>query len=293
MSRSKGEDDMAARRTGVPLAGMAGLVGTFALLVFVVMTVWASLATVDAGHVGVVTQFGQTTGTVLRPGLNVKVPYLQGVKHFETRVIRSNVNDASAASKDLQEVSADIVVGYRVNPAFVVDIFNTLGEDYSVRVLNPAIQEALKATVAQFTASELITRRAEVRAQMQTLIDSRVQRYNIDVPELNIVNLDFSREFNAAIEASNTARQKVIEEEQKLRQIEVSARQKIVEANAQAEATITRAKAESEANALINASLTDRVLQLRTLEKWNGILPSVTGGAVPFVSVPTAAPAAR
>ena len=279
-------------RPALPFAIGGGL-GAIAIFVFLVLTLLSSLATVDAGHVGVVTQFGQTTGTVLKPGLNFKVPYVQGVKHFETRVIRSNVNDAKAASKDLQDVSADIVVGYRVDPAFVVDIYNTLGEDYASRILGPAIQEALKATTAQFTASELITRRGEVRAQMQTLIDSRVQRYQIDVPELNIVNLDFSKEFNAAIEASNTARQKVIEEEQKLRQIEVSARQRIVEANAQAEATITRAKAEAEANALINASLTDRVLQLRTLEKWNGILPSVTGGAVPFVNVPTPAPAAR
>lgn len=253
-------------------------------LVAVLVILIGTLATVDAGHVGVVTQGGATTGTILKPGWNFKMPLLQGIEHFDLRTVRGDT-EASAATKDLQDVQAKIAINYRLDGSVVVNVYNTLGKDYANRVLSPAIQEAFKATTANFTAGELITRREEVKVKARELLKDRMERFGIIIEEINIVDLDFSPTFNAAIEAANTQRQRVIEAEQKLRQVEVEAQQQVAQAKAAAEATraradaeayqtLTKAKAEAEAQRLQVQALSPLYVEYIRWTKWNGAFPT-------------------
>jgi len=142
----------------------------------------------------------------------------------------------------------------------------------------------VKAGTAKFTAEELITRREQVREVTKQFLREKLEPRGIIVDEFNIVNFAFSNTFNSAIEAKVTAEQSALAAKNKLEQIKFEADQRIAEARGKAEAI----HVESEA-------LRDnpQILELRALEKWDGVLPQVTGGAIPFINLQKAQKAER
>jgi len=174
--------------------------------------------------------------------------------------------DLSAASKDLQTVSTKIAINYRVNDASVVELYRTVGVDYSVKVIQPLEQEANKAITAEFTAEELITKREEVKNRMKSLLVERLAPRGIIVEELSIVNFDFSESFNAAIENKVTMQQNALAAQNKLEQVKFEAEQRVAQATAEAEAIKIQASA-------IQAQGGANYVQLKWVEKWNGVQP--------------------
>ena len=258
------------------------LLGTLAATA-IVGAVLLRAETVEAGHVGILTRSGVAAESPMSPG-TYRLGLGESITLFDTRVQRLDYQ-GSAASKDLQDVVGVISLNFRVDAADVQTIFTTIGVNYQQRVIEPAVQETFKATMAQFTSSELITQRDAVKRVAQDLLSSRVGRFGIKVEELNVLDFRFSKEFNNAIEAANAAKQAVVEEEQKLRSAQVQAQQRIAVAKAEAEATLTRANAEAAANKTIQSTLTPEVLEYLALQKWDGKLPQATNGSVPFLDI--------
>jgi prohibitin 2 len=241
------------------------------------------VGTVESGHVGILTRWGVAADSPMLPG-TYRLGLGESITLFDTRVQRLDYQ-GSAASKDLQDVVGVISLNFRVDAADVPTIFTTIGVNYQQRVIEPAVQETFKATMAQFTSSELITQRDAVKRVAQDLLGGRVGRFGIKVEELNVLDFRFSKQFNNAIEAANAAKQAVVEEEQKLRSAQVQAQQRIAVAKAEAEATLTRADAEAAANKTIQSTLTPEVLEYLALQKWDGKLPQSTNGSVPFLDL--------
>ena len=239
--------------------------------------------TVESGHVGILTRSGVAADAPVMPGI-YRLGLGETITLFDTRVQRLDYQ-GSAASKDLQEVVGVISLNFRVDAADVPTIYKTIGVDYRQRVIEPAVQETFKATMAQFTSSELITQRDVVKRVAQDLLSGRLGRFGIAVEELNVLDFRFSQEFKNAIEAANAAKQAVVEEEQKLRSAQIQAQQRVAVAKAEAEATLTRAEAEATANKTIQGTLSPEVLRYLALIKWDGRLPQSTNGSVPFLDL--------
>ncbi len=251
-----------------------GVVLFFGLLLVVLA---GPFAYVPVGHRGIKTQLGALTGEVRDEGWHIKIPIVNGNHNFEVRVQKVEV-EASAASKDLQNVSSKIAVNYAVDPAKVVSLYQSVGDEYDARLIQPAIQESVKSTTAKFTAEELITKRGEVSDQILAELKGRLQSYGLLVSDLNIVDFDFSESFNASIERKVTAQQDALAAENKLKQIEFEAQQAVASSRGKAEAQ----RIEGEA---LRAN--PEVLQLRAVEKWNGVLPQfmTAGSTTPFVNI--------
>lgn len=231
---------------------------------------------VPAGSRGVMLRFGAVTGKVVPEGLYFRLPIVETVALMDVRLQKEQV-EASAASKDLQSVESTVAANFHIKPEKVADMYREVGEDYKARLIDPALQEAVKATTAKFTAEELVTRREEVREEMKSLLQSKLEPRGIVVDDFNIVNFDFSESFNAAIEAKVTAEQAALTAKNRLEQVKFEAEQNIAEARGKAEAL----RVESEA-----IKSNPSVLELRAIEKWDGRLPSVMGsGATPFVNI--------
>ena len=181
-----------------------------------------------------------------------------------------------SASKDLQSVGTTIGLNYTLEPTMTARIYQEFRKEYDMTYIQPAIQESVKSATAQFTAEELITKRSEVRDLIKQNLEDKLAAKGIRVVEVNIVNFQFSASFDDAVERKVTAEQDALASENKLNQVKFEAQQKIEEAKGKAEAI----KIESQA-------LRDNpaVLELRALEKWDGVLPQVTGGAVPFINI--------
>lgn len=276
-------------------ANMAGGAGLLILALLTLVAIPMSIVTVEAGHRGVKKRFGKVVGQALTPGLHFKLPIVESVQPVEVREQKLNL-ETSASSKDLQTVQSRIVVNFHPQPDQVAALYEQIGLEYESRILDPAVEETVKAITAQYTAEELISRRTEVRKKMEETLSARVKINNIGVTKFNIVNFEFSRSFNDAIEAKQTAEQRALQATNELRQIEVEAQQAIetargraealkLEAQAKADAVLMNAEAEAKAQEMLARVVNRDVINLRAIEKWDGIMPRVTGEVVPFLSV--------
>jgi regulator of protease activity HflC (stomatin/prohibitin superfamily) len=147
----------------------------------------------------------------------------------------------------------------------------------------------VKANTAKFNAAELITNRVELKTKIATDLKDKLKPYGVDVVEVSITDLDFSDEFDAAIEAKVVAEQKLQKERidlettkvnvQKLvAQTNASATALIIQAEADAQAKIIRSEAEAEAIEKITQSLTEPYVSYYYVSQWDGMLPKVMGG---------------
>jgi regulator of protease activity HflC (stomatin/prohibitin superfamily) len=236
-----------------------------AILLFPGIGIWT---TVDAGHVGVVTQFG-AVNRVVDPGFVLKLPLIESIYSMETRTQKEQVQ-ALAASKDLQSVTSTIALNFHLNGEKAVEVYQNIGEDYIDRIIAPAMQEAFKSTTSQFTASDLIGKREEVKQIAYTQLRDRLGKYDIIVDDFNIVNFDFSQDFNNAIE------QKTVAEQNKER------------AQIEAQTAVIQAQGQADAQKVLKNSgnLTPEYLQYLAIQKWDGKLPNATNG-VPIIQIPT------
>ena len=248
----------AKMRTGI-------ILGVIVLLVLIVGA--GAVTVVPAGHTGVVVTMGKVSDRVLDEGMHFKLPFVQQVVMMNNKIQKTEI-DSNGVSKDLQTVSSGVTIIYR-----------TIGEGYADTVLQPAIQESMKAITAQYTAEELITKRSAVGEEIGATLAEKVQEYGILIDKFNIINFDFSAEFNDAIEQKQVAEQNKLraetEKEQKIIEAQADAEQKVIAAKAEADAIRQKAEAEADANEKINASLNENVLKYQQIEKWNGEYPNV------------------
>jgi len=279
-----GEPDIVIRKPLLASRVVAAISG--ALLVALVLAGFSSVVTIQTGQLGVVRTFGRIESQQLNDGLHFVIPFVQRVSKVDTRVQKVEINQQTSASQDLQDVSVSLAVNYQIKPDEVTTLIGSVGTDYLNVLVLPAIQESLKATTAHFTASGLITRRAEVSQYIQEDLGARLNDFGIEVRAINITDFSFTPEFTQAIEAAQVAEQQVREAEQRLARARVEAEQQVVAAEAAAE--VMRLQSEE---------ITLELLQKQWIEQWNGELPTVLGDAnmlwqmtTPLVNPPSTTP---
>ena len=246
-----------------------GVIGVLVLLALI--TFFSSMRSVDTGRVGVVTAYGQVTGRELTEGLSWVLPWgLNNVTEYDIKTQKVEAT-SQAATKDLQDVNATIVLTYNLNRGKISEVHQQVGANFQQVEIDPQVQEAFKAVAARYTASELITERARVKEEVLKSLQDRLEksgRYNIQ--DIAITNFTFSAEFNKAIEAVQIANQNVARARQELETVRV-----------QAEKDIAAAQGAAEAQRLQLQTLTPELLrkmelenQAKAIEKWNGVQPT-------------------
>ena len=240
-----------------------------------------SFTIVPAGNTGVVMTLGKVSETSYQEGFHLKAPFIQKVETLSNK-IQVYETPASAVSKDLQTVSSTIAVNYRLVSDKSPEMYKNVGVDYQTVLITPVVQECMKSATAKYTAEELITERAAVGDEVKASLDSKLNSYGIYIEKFNIVNFDFSAEFNSAIEAKQVAEQNLLktktEQQQAIEIANAEAKKKVIAADAQAQATLTEAQAQADANKLLEESLSEKVIAYEQIQKWNGVMPKVTSG---------------
>ncbi|HLO86768.1 MAG TPA: prohibitin family protein [Nostocaceae cyanobacterium] len=222
---------------------------------------------VNAGERGVLMKFGQVQDQILGEGIHRIIPIVNTVKKLSIRIQKQDIY-AKASSKDLQEVFADVALNWHVIPTEVNIIFQQIGGERDIvdKILNPAIEEVVKAIIAQYTAEEIITKRGELKTKLDAQLTTRLVNYHIAVDDISLLNVHFSQRFSQAVEAKKIA-------EQEAKRAEFIAAKAIKEA----EAKVNLAKGEAEVNKLLRDGLTTELIQRQAIEKWNGRLPLFIG----------------
>ncbi len=269
------------------------MLGYFFGAIIVLFVLFGSFGTINAGERGVKTRLGAVVGTV-DPGLYFKVPFVEKVTLMEvkTRTVNYDRNGSegdaidssqlSGASKDLQDVWIGTVVNYRVNADRVTAIYTQYKsvENFEANVIEPIIREVVKSTSAQYTAEELVTKRAEFGDKVNITLAERFASKDAVLERFSVTNFQFSAAFTQAIENKVTAVQNAEAAKNKLEQIKFEAQQTIETARATAEAQ--RIQAQS-----LSAQGGDDYVQLKAVEKWDGKLPTqmIPNATVPFIDI--------
>ena len=233
------------------------------ITIFLIILVSSSFTTIKSGEVGIRVRFGKVVETKTHEGINFKIPFVEQIEKQNVKVQKISVV-TSSSSKDLQEVDMSIAVNYRIDSNEAVSLYKNVGMNYQSVILEPAIEESIKAVTSKYTAEELITNRSEVSTKCMEELSKKVEKYGLLVSDFNITNFSFSAEFDKAIEEKQIAEQKVLTAKQELEREKIEAEKKIVEA-----------EAEKKANELKEKSLTDKIIKEKFIEKWNGELPKV------------------
>lgn len=222
---------------------------------------------VNAGERGVLMVFGRVQERILNEGIHGIIPLVNTVKKISVRLQKQQIS-AEASSKDLQEVFADVALNWHILPGEVNRIFQQIGDEVEVidRVIDPAVEEILKAVMAKYTAEELITKREEVKGEVDRRLLERLQPYHIGVDDISLVHVNFSDRFTDAVEAKQIAEQEA-----------KKAGFAVLKALKESEAKINLARGEAEAYRILQDSLTPEILRNKTIDRWNGDLPLVTG----------------
>jgi len=266
------------------------MIGIVVLIIIGVVTA-SAVQIVDAGHRGVLLHWNAVDLTVapLSEGLHFVTPFADSVVQMEIRTLKF-VKATSAASKDLQTVSTEITVNYHPSPTSVHTLYQTVGLDYENRIITPTVEEVVKQVTANYNAEELITKRPQVKSDIEADISTRLNEFNIVTEIVSITDFQFSALFAQAIESKVEAEQKAFKAENDLKRIEVEARQHAAQAEGIAAANIAEANGEAAAIKIINDALSTNPQYLEWLktQQWDGKLPLVVGeGGTPFIAIPT------
>lgn len=266
--------------------------GVIGLIVLII--IFGSFGTVGAGERGIKTRFSAVVGLVPQ-GLYFKLPFIESVHKMNVKTLTidydkgGDVGDDKqldtnlfGSSKDLQNVYIGIVVNYHVDPTKVLEIYTQYNsvENYQSNVIEPTIRKTVKAISSEYTAEELVTRRAEFNDKVNASLSEQFIEKNSIFEQANITNFEFSPEFTKAIEAKVTAVQNAEASKNKLEQVKFEAQQTIETAKAQAEAIRISAQA-------INSQGGADYVNLKAVEKWDGKLPTqmIPNATLPFINL--------
>lgn len=275
--------------------------------VLLVLLLWRSVASVPTGHTGILTTFGRIEKRTLDAGLHFKLP-LQSVVCMDNRTQKAVV-ELAAFSSDIQEVSVNYSVNYRIDKANAPLIYRTIGANYYDVVMAPRIQVAVQSVVARYTAESLVEKRDTLSSAITEILRAELTPNHIEIVNTAIENLDFSDAFTAAVEAKQVAQQNKlkaeVEQNQKNMEQEAAAERQKVAAAADAEVAKIAAEAEKEVlqiqadaaeyagrkdaavNEALANSLDDILIHYYTIKQWDGRLPghyvSGAGSVLPIL----------
>jgi regulator of protease activity HflC (stomatin/prohibitin superfamily) len=225
----------------------------------------ATIRIVPPGHTGVRILAGNVRGQVSE-GLRFIVPFAEQMQMMDNRTVAMEMS-TETVTRDLQAVSMNYIVNYRLNPDASAEVFRTIGIAYESVVLRPIVEETLKDITARYAIEELITERARVSADITSALQVAFTARGFTLERFNIVDFHFSAEFSNAIEQVRIAEQNALRAEQDLARVEF-----------EAEADRERARAQADVLTLQAQELTDTNLAAMWLERWNGVLPVLMAG---------------
>lgn len=310
MSQTQGNVYRMRKGPGVKL--IVALVILVAIIVALISL--APYTVVPTGHTGIVTTLGRVENYTLPEGFHLKNP-IQQVILMDTRTQKATIT-LQAFSRDIQQVDVVCTVNYAVEKETVQDMYRTVGVDYYSKIMEPRIQEDVKAVFTKYTAENLIGARSTLADQVKELLVPFMEDKGITIISVAIENIDFTDAFTNAVEEKQVALQtKLRVETEQAQQVSVeksAAERRVIAANAEAQersifaeadAKVARIQAdaaryageqEAAKNQALAASLTDEFINYLKVTRWNGSVPQVQlsgSEAYPVINLsPTPAP---
>ena len=239
---------------------------------------FGSFFTVAEGQKALITTFGKASDTIYSAGMHIKVPFIQSVKRFDVKTIRADYK-TQTYTKDIQTATIIVSYSYNLIGNDIIQTYREYGNDWQERILYPNLEQAVKAEVGTWNADTMVANRDKVAENILKSLQERMEehRYPVMITNFQMINIDYSSQFEQAIEKKVIAEQKALEEANITKQVEQKAKQQLEAAKAEAESMRIRA------NALTQ---NPKLVSYEAVQKWDGKLPQImTGNSTPILDV--------
>lgn len=251
-------------------------VSKLALVLMVLVLTAGCAKTVPVGHRGIVTRFGVVEGDARPEGLYWYNPFTESIHLMKVQTLAWD-GKTEAYTHDVQESTIKFTLNYNLDPAAAGTVFRTVGEDWVEKLVGQFVHQRVKEVVAGWDAVDLISHRNEANAKARTLITQSLADKHIDVTSFALTDIEFSANFNKAVEAKVIAQQNAIQEQNRTEQVKQQAAQVVIRATSEAQSMKIRADALAQ---------NPKLVQWEAVQKWNGTLPQyMLSGAMPFLAI--------
>lgn len=229
----------------------------FVLIIFAL----SSIKFIGAGQAAIVfNRFRGMSDITLREGINFVNPITVKTKIYDLKLQKTEYTQIEGMSADNQTIGLSLAINWKLQPTHLKEIYQTIVGNVEDTVMHNVIYEVSKASLGKFKIGDIAKNREDLRKVIEDNLKDRMTQYYIDIINISVVDVQFSKEYENAIEAKQVAEQNAQKAEY----------EKMV--------VIRAAEGQSRANQLLQQSATKAVIQLEWLKKWNGVLPTVIGG---------------
>jgi prohibitin 1 len=204
-------------------------IGSAILLFFILILVFASIAKVESGHVGVLTIFGRVTGEALNEGIHFVNPFKSNNEmSIRTQEIKES---ASVPSSEGLVISLDTSLIFHLNPDKAADVFQKIGPNYINVYIEPNLRSAIREATAAHTANALYTGEREMVAkQIRVQLISSLEKRGFIIESILLRDIQLPMTLKASIEAKQQAEQEALAMSFRLQKERQEAERKRIEA---------------------------------------------------------------
>lgn len=231
---------------------------------------------VGPGERGIKIRLGQVQTESYEEGLHLVVPFIDKFRTMDVKT-QKNTLVTQVYTKDIQQANIKYVINYNVQPDSVNKLFQHVGLDYESKILTPVVEGTIKDIIGKWNAQDLIANREKATGDILFKLQAQLKDNYINVTDFQMVDINYSKVFEQAIESKVTAEQEALKAKNKTVQVQEEAKQKVIAAEAEARSMSIRAQALSQNKSLV---------QYEAVQKWDGKMPQyMLGNSVPFINV--------
>lgn len=231
-----------------------GIGGFFAFIVILIF-VWTTVMLGVSQRAVVFNRFsGQMKGE-LHQGFNMINFLTDKVEIYDLKIVKTEYQKIEGLSSDMQTIYLDLTINWKLDPAKLNDIFQTIHGNIEDTIMVNAVLDTSKTELGKFRIEEIARNREQLKLAVERNLKTRLKEKYIDVVNVSIVNVDYSNEYEKSIEEKLIAEQRALEARNKKEQIRYEAEAKGIE------------------NARLAETITPLVLKQKWIEKWDGKLP--------------------
>lgn len=246
------------------------------MVILGVLLITGCAEVVDTGERGVEVRYGEVISESMPEGFYWYNPITSNIVALDTRV--QKWEDSTAVyTKDVQQATVSFAITYNLDPKQAHMIYKDVGLDWANKLMPQVVVGAMKDSVGRWEAEKLITNRDVAQKEAEASIRLALSSKNIQVKAFQITNIDYSDQFEKAVEDKVVAQQRAIEEANRTKQVEEQAKQIVEKAKADAQSISIRASA---------LEKNGKLVELEAVNKWDGKLPQyVLGNTMPFINI--------
>lgn len=266
-------DENREKNIGITKWILWGVLGLFSLLVII-----SSTYLIDPGFRGVLTTLGRVAPRSYSNGIGFKWPFISSMKQMDVRT-QAFTEQTSSYTSDVQTAQMKYTFTYELNPTNVHILYESVGVNYEVKKIVPVLNDVLKDVIGKWQAQDLVANRDKARMDILEGLNERIDPVFFQNLTFQIIDVDYSDNFEKAIENKVIAEQRAQEAVNNTKRIKEEAEQKLISAKAEAEAMEIKSQALAR-----NKGLTE----YEAVQKWDGKLPQyMLGNSVPLLNLGT------